>query len=86
MPYASLKVVLIGGEPLTYALVDLFYQKLPETQLINFYGLTEGDGTFYPVEPNKKVSFSPPIGRPVPNARIYLLDASLEPCAGRHAR
>jgi amino acid adenylation domain-containing protein len=75
----ALKVVLIGGEPLTYALVDLFYQKLPNVQLINFYGLTEGDGSFYPVHPDKKVSFAPPIGRPVANAKIYILGSTMEP-------
>ncbi len=75
----ALKVVWIGGEPLTYALVDLFHKKLPNVQLINFYGLTEGDGSFYPVNPDKKVSFAPPIGRPVANAKIYILDSTLEP-------
>jgi amino acid adenylation domain-containing protein len=75
----ALKVVLIGGEPLTYALADLFYQKLPHAQLINFYGLTEGDGAFYPVPPNQKISFAPPIGRPIANTRIYILDPNMEP-------
>lgn len=74
-----LKVVLIGGEPLTYALVDVFYHKLPHTKLINFYGLTEGDGAYYPVPHHKKISFAPPIGRPVANAKIYLLDQNMEP-------
>ncbi len=75
----ALRVVLIGGEPLTYALVDAFYQKLPHAQLINFYGLTEGDGTSYPVPPHKKISFAPPIGRPIANTKIYILDSSMEP-------
>lgn len=74
-----LKVVLIGGEPLTYALVDLFHHKLPHAKLINFYGLTEGDGAFYPVPHHKKVSFAPPIGRPIANAKIYILDPHMEP-------
>ena len=75
----ALRVVLIGGEPLTYALADVFHQKLPHAQLINFYGLTEGDGTFYPVPPQKKISFAPPIGRPIANTKIYILDSSMEP-------
>jgi len=75
----ALKVVLIGGEPLTYALADLFYQKLPQAQLINFYGLTEGDGSSYPVPPNEKISFAPPIGRPIANVKIYILDPNMEP-------
>jgi aspartate racemase len=75
----KLKVVLIGGEPLTYALVDLFYRKLPHAKLINFYGLTEGDGAYYPVLPHKKISFAPPIGRPIANTNIYILDPGMEP-------
>ena len=75
----ALRVILIGGEPLSYALADLFYQKLPHAQLINFYGLTEGDGAMYSVPANKAVSFAPPIGRPIANTKIYLLDPSMEP-------
>jgi len=75
----ALRVLLIGGEPLTYALADVFYQKLPHAQLINFYGLTEGDGTFYPVPPQEKISFAPPIGRPIANTKIYILDSNMEP-------
>jgi amino acid adenylation domain-containing protein len=74
----ALRVVLIGGEPLTYTLADLFYQKLPHAQLINFYGLTEGDGASYPVLPDKKISFAPPVGRPIANTKIYILDPSME--------
>jgi amino acid adenylation domain-containing protein len=75
----TLQVVLIGGEPLSYALADLFYQKLPQAQLINFYGLTEADGTAYPIPANRKVSFAPPIGRPIANTKIYILDSNMEP-------
>jgi amino acid adenylation domain-containing protein len=75
----TLKVVLIGGEPLSYALADLFYQKLPHAQLINFYGLTEGDGATYAVPANRRVSFAPPIGRPIANTKIYILDSNMEP-------
>lgn len=75
----AFRLVLIGGEPLTYELADLFYQQLPHAQLINFYGLTEGDGTFYPVQPHTKISFAPPIGCPVANTKIYLLDSKMQP-------
>jgi len=74
----ALKVVLIGGEPLTYALADLFNQKLPHVKLINFYGLTEGDGASYRVPHHKQISFAPPIGRPIANTKIYILDPNME--------
>jgi non-ribosomal peptide synthetase component F len=57
----------------------VFYEKLPHAQLINFYGLTEADGTFYPVPRDKKISFAPPIGRPIANTKIYILDSRMEP-------
>lgn len=71
-----LKTWLIGGEALTPTLVNLFYENLPTANLINFYGLTEGDATSYPTRPDET---APPVGRPIENARVYLLDANLQP-------
>jgi len=71
-----LKTWLIGGEILTPALVNLFYEKHPQARLINFYGLTEGDATFYHVVVSE---MSPPIGRPIQNRHVYLLDSQLMP-------
>jgi amino acid adenylation domain-containing protein len=75
----TLRTVLVGGEPLTYTLADLFYQKLPHAQLINYYGLTEGDGAAYLVPVNKRFSFAPPIGQPIGNTMVYILDINMKP-------
>jgi amino acid adenylation domain-containing protein len=55
----------------------------PATRLINSYGLTEAtiDSTFF--EPPPDADLPPgrfvPIGRPLENSRIYVLDSNLEP-------
>ncbi len=75
----ALKIWLIGGEPLTARLTRQFYEQLPRALLINFYGLTEGDGTFHVTSPESQYETSVPIGRPVPATRVYLLDEHLTP-------
>jgi amino acid adenylation domain-containing protein len=55
----------------------------PQTRLINSYGLTEAtiDSTWF--EPTEESELVPgrfvPIGRPLDNTRVYVLDAALEP-------
>jgi amino acid adenylation domain-containing protein len=79
----SLKVWMIGGEPLTSGLARQFYEQLPRAVLINFYGLTEGDATFHVTSPSFQYNASVPIGRPVPVTKVYLLDENLNPvCEG----
>ncbi|HEX8696157.1 MAG TPA: amino acid adenylation domain-containing protein, partial [Longimicrobium sp.] len=78
----SLREVMVAGEQLhvTPAVVRLF-QALPGRRLHNHYGPSEthvvtahtlaGDPASWPSHP--------PIGRPISNTRIYLLDAALKP-------
>lgn len=75
----SLKIWLIGGEPLTAQLTCQFYEQLPRAVLINFYGLTEGDATFHITSPVSQYETGVPIGRPVPVTKVYLLDEHLTP-------
>ena len=75
---ACLRTWVIGGELLTAELTRQFFTRLPRAMLINFYGLTEGDGTFYIVSPTYQYDTSVPIGRPVPGTEAYLLDESLK--------
>ena len=75
----SLRTWMIGGEPLTAALTRQFYEKLPQAVLINFYGLTEGDATFHVTSPRIPYHTSVPVGQPVQDTKVYLLDESLRP-------
>ena len=74
--------LLVGGEALSIAHVRRARKVLPATRLINGYGPTEGT-TFtccysIPKEIGESIS-SIPIGRPIGNTRVYILDHRLEP-------
>ncbi|PRC06965.1 non-ribosomal peptide synthetase, partial [Pseudomonas poae] len=72
--------VMCSGEALPGSLVRRFKQQLPGSQLHNLYGPTEAavDVTAWdcagPVTPDNT-----PIGKPIANTRMYLLDAQLQP-------
>ncbi|HLY69273.1 MAG TPA: amino acid adenylation domain-containing protein [Puia sp.] len=72
----SLKKVLCSGEALKSAQVKLFQEKLPGVELHNLYGPTEAaiDVTCWSLENNVKDLQIIPIGKPVLNTQIYILD------------
>jgi amino acid adenylation domain-containing protein len=74
----SLKQVLCSGEALKPSQVQLFGQKLPQSKLFNLYGPTEAaiDVTCWEVEPNTETV---PIGKPVANTQIYILNQQNQP-------
>ena len=78
---ATLGTWMIGGEPLTAVLARHFYERLPRATLINFYGLTEGDATWHVTSLSVPHDSNVPIGRPVQNTKVYLLDEDLKPVA-----
>ena len=77
---AGLVRVMCSGEALPGSLVRRFKQQLPGSQLHNLYGPTEAavDVTAWncagPVTPDNT-----PIGKPIANTRMYLLDSQLHP-------
>ena len=77
---ASLKSAIVAGESCTPELVKRHYAQLPETTLFNEYGPTEAAvwSTVYKCEPEQSGKLVP-IGRPISNARVYVLDAHLNP-------
>ncbi|MEO0408899.1 MAG: amino acid adenylation domain-containing protein, partial [Cyanobacteria bacterium P01_A01_bin.135] len=76
--------LLAGGDVLSGAHVRKALAELPHTRLINGYGPTENT-TFTCCHPITAESLgasgenSPPIGRPIANTQIYVLDAELQP-------
>lgn len=76
----SLRQVLCSGEALPAALTARFHEALPNVALHNLYGPTEAavDVTAWPCQPDDSAS-PPPIGRPIANTRLYVLDAALQP-------
>jgi amino acid adenylation domain-containing protein len=74
---ASLRSVIVAGEACTRQLVNRHYRILPQTSLFNEYGPTEATVwcSVYECEPGE--SDGPvPIGRPIANTQLYVLDAN----------
>ena len=79
---SGLRQLLIGGETLSVPHVRRALTLLPQTQIINGFGPTEST-TFtccygIPAALEKSIS-SIPIGRPIANTQVYLLDTHLAP-------
>ncbi|WP_260612499.1 non-ribosomal peptide synthetase [Serratia marcescens] len=72
--------VMCSGEALSAALVAEFYRRLPQAELHNLYGPTEAavDVTAWHCS-READRVSVPIGRPIANTRIYLLDEHGQP-------
>ena len=76
----SLRRVFCSGEALPRETANAFGRELPGAELHNLYGPTEAavDVTYHACAAD---STGPvPIGRPVWNTRLYVLDAALRPC------
>ena len=75
----SIRQVFVSGEALSSELQQRFFQRMP-AELHNLYGPTEAavDVTYWQCRPDDQRSFVP-IGRPVANTHIYILDSKLQP-------
>jgi amino acid adenylation domain-containing protein/non-ribosomal peptide synthase protein (TIGR01720 family) len=75
---ARLVRVLCSGEALKPAQVQLFREKLPHVQLHNLYGPTEAaiDVTCWTAPDSEIPVVNVPIGKPVANTQLYILDAA----------
>jgi len=77
---ASLEVAIVAGEACTGDLVDRHRRRLPSTRLFNEYGPTEATVWSSVYDCTEHRGDRPvPIGRPIPNSRIYVLDPSRRP-------
>ncbi|MBZ4421421.1 non-ribosomal peptide synthetase, partial [Myxococcus sp. RHSTA-1-4] len=77
---ASVRRIVCSGEALPAELARRCLERLPEAGLHNLYGPTEAavDVTAWQCRPGDARA-SVPIGRPIANTRIHLLDAALRP-------
>lgn len=76
----TLRHVVVGGEALPEQLLQQFFQHLPAARLYNLYGPTEcgPDVTGWECRPGAYAGRIP-IGRPVANTQIYILNEQREP-------
>jgi amino acid adenylation domain-containing protein/non-ribosomal peptide synthase protein (TIGR01720 family) len=74
---AGLKKVLCSGEALKSFHVQLFRERMPHAELHNLYGPTEAsiDVTYWSAPADESDTTIVPIGKPVSNTRLYILDA-----------
>jgi amino acid adenylation domain-containing protein len=76
---ASLRLVIVAGEACPAPLVEKHFAALPHAALYNEYGPTEATvwcSVFNCAEPLRG---SVPIGKPIPNTRLYIVNESLQP-------
>ncbi|MHC5763140.1 amino acid adenylation domain-containing protein, partial [Nostoc sp.] len=76
---ASVQIVNIAGEPLHNQLVQQLYQQDKIQQVFNLYGPSEDTTYSTSAQIGKSASNNPPIGRPIYNTQIYLLDNNFQP-------
>ncbi|WP_375511408.1 amino acid adenylation domain-containing protein [uncultured Nostoc sp.] len=77
----SLRQLLAGGDVLSVPHLQKFLQTIENCQLINGYGPTENT-TFtccHTITPPLRLDVSIPIGRPIANTQVYILDNNLQP-------
>jgi amino acid adenylation domain-containing protein/non-ribosomal peptide synthase protein (TIGR01720 family) len=73
--------LILGGERTSWQLVERI-QQLGVCRLVNHYGPTEttvGVLTYHHREPRSDTLSGLPLGAPLPNSRVYVLDARLQP-------
>jgi surfactin family lipopeptide synthetase A len=76
----SLQTVIVAGEPCPRQVVEMHFQALPGVELFNEYGPTEATvwSTVHRCKPRQEQN-SVPIGHPVANTQLYVLDRNLQP-------
>ena len=76
----SLKRIICSGEALAIEHQEQFFNRLPSVQLHNLYGPTEAavDVTYWHCRPDTTHS-RVPIGIPIANIQIHILDTDLQP-------
>lgn len=80
--FVSLRWMVMTGEALPPALCHFWFRLYPNIPMFNAYGPTECSddvATAYIISPPSIELIHMPIGKPVINTRLYVLDARMEP-------
>ncbi|MFT3764371.1 MAG: amino acid adenylation domain-containing protein [Minicystis sp.] len=76
------KLLVLGGEASSWELIDRIERLAPDCRIMNHYGPTEttvGVLTYPIVRGARPDAPIVPLGRPLPNSRVYVLDAQMSP-------
>ena len=80
--FADLRYVVATGESLKKDLVERWFAVQPRIKLVNAYGLTEtSDDTNHEIMDRPPAGERVPLGRPINNVRIDVVDEHLSPVA-----
>src|SRR6266581_2760149 len=78
--FKDLEYVVATGEALKQELVERWFAVQPRIKLVNAYGLTEtSDDTNHEIMDRAPQGERVPLGRPIHNVRIYVVDEELQP-------
>ena len=75
----NVNTVVLAGEALSARALRDIHSALPGCEIANFYGPTEATVYATAWYSNGETNETPPIGRPIWNTRVYVLDRSLQP-------
>ncbi|MEV6559473.1 amino acid adenylation domain-containing protein [Nocardia sp. NPDC051756] len=78
-PLRSMRRVIVGGAELTASVVHKLNAKYPEAQVMNGYGPTETTACVTDYDAEDEIDGAVPIGLPVANTRVFVLDSWLVP-------
>jgi amino acid adenylation domain-containing protein len=73
------RMLVVGGEALTAETVEFWRRRAPRTRIVNEYGPTETvvGCCVFELPPGGEITGAVPIGRPIANVRLYLLDGAM---------
>ncbi|KJH70639.1 non-ribosomal peptide synthetase family protein [Aliterella atlantica] len=74
--------LILGGEASSWQLINQIQQLSPECQIFNHYGPTEttvGALTYPITKQTQQISSTVPLGKPLANTQVYVLDEQLQP-------
>ncbi len=77
---ASLRTVIVAGEACPLKMVEHHRRALPGVGLFSEYGATETTVFSSVYDCLEQEALIAPLGTPIDNARMYVLDSRLEPC------
>jgi amino acid adenylation domain-containing protein/non-ribosomal peptide synthase protein (TIGR01720 family) len=78
--FAGIRQVWTGGEEASPSAIQRVLDTCSETTVVHVYGLTETTtfATYHAMRPSYRVLGSPPIGGPMANMQVFVLDAGLQ--------
>ncbi|MFK4505390.1 amino acid adenylation domain-containing protein [Bradyrhizobium daqingense] len=80
--FAKLRLLISTGEPLPVELCNAWFARCPKVPLINAYGASEcsDDVSLHRLTKAPAIATGNiPVGAPLPNTQLYVLDADLQP-------